>query len=223
MATASLSIEANSGRGTREYVAAALDVLDELGLHYEFTPMSTNLEGDVSTIASALRTIHARCHELGASRVVSLLKIDDRIDIDQTLKSKVAHVNEFRAARRRKADSKRRQRAYTFIRNGFAQVATFDEDAITIWTRCPHCGSADVRINPDTLDANRRRHEPRCRLSCVRCERCLDDIAIDPAVPRYYAAAHWGIGLEESAKPGFVDGNDTATLKTHSPSALQLG
>ncbi|MEO6835938.1 MAG: MTH1187 family thiamine-binding protein [Candidatus Tumulicola sp.] len=97
MATASLSIGANTGHGIREYVAAALDVLDEMGIHYELTPMATNLEGDVGTICNALTAIHARCHRLGAPRVESLLKIDDRIDTDQTLASKVAHVAEVRA------------------------------------------------------------------------------------------------------------------------------
>ncbi len=98
MATASISIGANTGLGVREYVAAALDVLDEMELHYELTPMATNVEGDVDTICSALVAIHARCHRLGAPRVESLLKIDDRIDTEQTLESKVRNVTTFREA-----------------------------------------------------------------------------------------------------------------------------
>ena len=97
MATASLSISADTGQGIREYVALALDVLDELGIRYELTPMATNMEGDVETIARALAEIHRRCHERGAVRVGSLLKIDDRVDVDQTLRSKVEHVDAFRA------------------------------------------------------------------------------------------------------------------------------
>jgi|SRR5579872_2671683 len=96
MATASITIGANTGSGVREYVAAALDVLDEMGVHYELTAMATNLEGDVRTICDALVAIHKRCHELGALRVESLLKIDDRIDVVQTLESKVDHVIEAR-------------------------------------------------------------------------------------------------------------------------------
>lgn len=99
MATASIAVGANTGGGARESVAAALDVLDELGIHYELTAMATNLEGDVQTICDALAAIHKRCHELGASRVESLLKIDDRIDVPQTLESKVSHVIEARKAR----------------------------------------------------------------------------------------------------------------------------
>lgn len=99
MATASLSIGANTGQGIREYVAAALDVLDEMNIHYEFTPMATNLEGDVATICAALASIHERCHKLGAPRVESLLKIDDRIDVPQTLALKVKHVRAFRQER----------------------------------------------------------------------------------------------------------------------------
>lgn len=96
MATASLTVEADTGHGTREFVAAALDVLDQAGLHYELTGMATNIEGDVQKICAALERIHTRCHALGAPRVVSQLKIDDRTDVAQTLASKVEHVQEFR-------------------------------------------------------------------------------------------------------------------------------
>jgi uncharacterized protein (TIGR00106 family) len=96
MATASLSINAESGKGIREYVAIALDVLDEMGIEYQLTPMATNMEGDVETICKALALIHRRCHERGAARVGSLLKIDDRVDVAQTLDSKVRHVEELR-------------------------------------------------------------------------------------------------------------------------------
>src|ERR1700757_1564876 len=85
MATASLSISAESGHGIREYVALALDVLDSMGIRYQLTPMATNMEGDVETICKAVAMIHQRAHERGASRVGSLLKIDDRIDAPQTL------------------------------------------------------------------------------------------------------------------------------------------
>lgn len=96
MATASLSISAESGKGIREYVALALDVLDELGIRYQLTPMATNMEGDVETICKAVAEIHKRAHARGAARVGTLLKIDDRIDVPQTLESKVQHVEEMR-------------------------------------------------------------------------------------------------------------------------------
>ncbi|TAM58565.1 MTH1187 family thiamine-binding protein [bacterium] len=97
MATASLTISADTGDGIREYVAIALDVLDELGIHYELTSMATNMEGDVATLCHALTLIHERCHAHGAVRVGSLLKIDDRIDTAQTLASKIQHVQAYRA------------------------------------------------------------------------------------------------------------------------------
>lgn len=76
--------------------ALRLDVLEQIGIHYELTAMATNVEGDVETICVALAAIHKRCHELGAPRVESLLKIDDRVDVAQTLESKVSHVIEAR-------------------------------------------------------------------------------------------------------------------------------
>ncbi|MDQ2679960.1 MAG: MTH1187 family thiamine-binding protein [Candidatus Eremiobacteraeota bacterium] len=96
MATASLTVSAETGQGVRQYVAAALQVLDELGIRYELNAMATNIEGDVETICKAVSTIHARCHEIGAVRVGTLLRIDDRIDTEQTLESKVQHVRELR-------------------------------------------------------------------------------------------------------------------------------
>ena len=77
-------------------MAIALDVLDELEIHYEFTAMATNLEGSVAAICEAVVKIHERCHTMGAPRIETLLKIDDRIDVAQTLESKVRHVNEAR-------------------------------------------------------------------------------------------------------------------------------
>lgn len=97
MATASLSISAESGKGIREYVALALDVLDELGIRYQLTPMATNMEGEVATICKAVALIHERAHLRGAARVGSLLKIDDRTDVPQTLESKVEHVEQMRS------------------------------------------------------------------------------------------------------------------------------
>ena len=44
MATASITVGANTGAGIREYVAAALDVLDQMGIRYELTAMATNVE-----------------------------------------------------------------------------------------------------------------------------------------------------------------------------------
>ena len=74
-------------------------MLEAAGIHNELTGTTTNIEGDVGRICDALIKIHARCHELGAPRVVSYLKIDDRVDVTQTLASKVLHVGEFRKAR----------------------------------------------------------------------------------------------------------------------------
>ena len=50
MATASIAVGASTGGGAPEYVAAALDILDELG---------------IQTICDALAAIHKRWHELG--------------------------------------------------------------------------------------------------------------------------------------------------------------
>ena len=191
MATASLSVEANTGEGTREYVAAALEILDELGIRYEFTPMTTNLEGDVETLCNAVSVIHARCHQMGAPRVGSLLRIDDRTDVPQTLESKIAHVKDFCAKHRagHTPRPKQGQRTSTFIRNGRAQSVTLagndGNDGPAVWRRCPYCGTSGIRINPDLIDEEGQRKDPPVRVVCHGCGRSLDDIAIEATVPRY--------------------------------------
>jgi uncharacterized protein YqgV (UPF0045/DUF77 family) len=56
--------------------------------------MARNAKGDVQTICDTLVAISKRCHELGPPRIESLLKIDDHMDVVETLESKVSHVVE---------------------------------------------------------------------------------------------------------------------------------
>ena len=84
------------GEGTSvgSYVKAAIESLAKLdGLKYSVTPMSTILEAeDIQTILEAVKVAHVAVKEMGARRISSLLRIDQRLDKRRTMQDKVWSV-----------------------------------------------------------------------------------------------------------------------------------
>jgi uncharacterized protein (TIGR00106 family) len=78
------------------YVRAALKVIQASGLKYRVGPMGTSLEGDWEAVFDCVRRMHEVCIELGAVRLLTTIKIDDRRDKHQTMDDKL------RSAGRRK-------------------------------------------------------------------------------------------------------------------------
>ncbi len=77
-----------------KYVAKALRVLEKSGLDYELTPMGTIIHGGLEEIFDVVRKMHESCFFDGTSRVLTLLKIDDRRDRDVQPRDKVDSVVE---------------------------------------------------------------------------------------------------------------------------------
>lgn len=75
-----------------DYVASCVKILEEMGLDYEVTPMSTVFEGTLEQIWEASARIHELPFQMGCQRVVTSLKIDDRRDKPATMRSKVEGV-----------------------------------------------------------------------------------------------------------------------------------
>lgn len=75
-----------------DYVANCAKVLEEMGLNYEVTPMSTVFEGTLEQILEAVARIHEVPFQMGCLRVVTSLRIDDRRDKPATMRSKVEGV-----------------------------------------------------------------------------------------------------------------------------------
>jgi uncharacterized protein (TIGR00106 family) len=71
------------------YVREALKIIRQSGLKYELGPMGTSLEGDWDQIFSTIRQIHDACIKMGAVRLLTTIKIDDRRDKKQTMQDKV--------------------------------------------------------------------------------------------------------------------------------------
>jgi len=78
------------------YVAAAVKTFGSVkGLEFEVTPMGTVLAADsLDTIFEAVRRAHEAVVAMGAARVASTLRIDDRRDKPRTMNDKVMAVKQ---------------------------------------------------------------------------------------------------------------------------------
>jgi len=91
MAIVAVSI-APTGAGTSvgAYVAKALQVLEQQDtVKFELGPMFTTLEGDLDAIFQLVREMQEAVFAMGADRVGTVLKIDDRRDKDATMQEKL--------------------------------------------------------------------------------------------------------------------------------------
>ncbi len=66
-------------------------------VRYVMHAMGTSLEGETADILALVGELHAVPFELGIPRVYSVLKLDERRDVAQTLESKVASVQKLLA------------------------------------------------------------------------------------------------------------------------------
>ncbi|NJF24324.1 MTH1187 family thiamine-binding protein [Thermococcus sp. Bubb.Bath] len=82
-------------RSLSRYVAEIVKLLDSLGVKYQLTPMSTIIE--VPTVGEAFAIIgeaHELMFKMGARRVSTTIRIDDRRDRKVKMEDKVRSVME---------------------------------------------------------------------------------------------------------------------------------
>lgn len=83
-------------RSISRYVAEVVKLLDKKGVKYQLTPMSTVME--VPTVGGDAFAIIEEAHELmfklGAERVSTTVRIDDRRDRERKMEDKVKSVME---------------------------------------------------------------------------------------------------------------------------------
>jgi uncharacterized protein (TIGR00106 family) len=85
------------GTGTASisaYVAGVIRVVEEAGLEYELEPMGTVVVGEVEQLLAVARAMHEQPFTMGAVRVATTIKIDDRRDKALTIAGKVKAVRE---------------------------------------------------------------------------------------------------------------------------------
>ena len=95
MITAELTIIpiGTSGTSLSKYIAAAVAALDSTGIKYELTGMGTLLESnDLEKIFIAIKSAHEAVFSVGAKRVATNIKIDERRDLDRTIEDKISSV-----------------------------------------------------------------------------------------------------------------------------------
>ena len=80
--------------GLGEYVAKAVQIIEESGLNYQLTAMGTQIESnDLKKLYAVCESVQEAIFEMGAPRVYTVLKIDDRRDKEnRTLKEKIKSV-----------------------------------------------------------------------------------------------------------------------------------
>jgi uncharacterized protein (TIGR00106 family) len=85
-----------TGTSVGRYVKRALRAISKIeGLEYQVTPMATILEAnDIQTILNAVEASHSALRSMGAKRVSSTLRIDERLDKPRTMKDKTDSVSD---------------------------------------------------------------------------------------------------------------------------------
>ena len=94
MIVASLSI-APLGKGTSvsNYVKIVLEILKQEHITYKTNAMSTVIQTkDLETLFSVIQKAHQAVVTLGAERIITEIKIDDRRDKEATINTKLQSV-----------------------------------------------------------------------------------------------------------------------------------
>jgi len=76
------------------YVAAVIRVLQEAGLEYELGAMGTVVVGELDHLLAVARKMHEQPFLMGAERVASTIKLDDRRDKPLSIQGKLRAVQE---------------------------------------------------------------------------------------------------------------------------------
>ena len=95
MAIFAISVAPSGVEGTSvsEYVAAAQKVLEADGrVKHQLGPMFTTIEGPLDVCFEVCQKMHNALIEMGAQRVGTVIKIDDRRDKISTMDSKMESV-----------------------------------------------------------------------------------------------------------------------------------
>ena len=76
--------------GVSRYVATCLEVLKKAqDVRYQLTAMGTIIQGPLDRVLELVQQMHEVPFTMGAQRVLTSIKIDDRRDTPQTMEEKV--------------------------------------------------------------------------------------------------------------------------------------
>ncbi len=86
-----------TGVSLSKYIIACHEILDETGLEVKLHAFGTNIEGEWDEVMSAVKRCHEKVHEMGASRILTTVKLATRTDREQSMNDKVESVLRQRA------------------------------------------------------------------------------------------------------------------------------
>jgi len=81
-----------AGASLSRYVAACERVFTEAGLQPRLHGYGTNVEGDWDAVFAAVKRCHETVHEMGAPRILTVIKVGTRTDREQSNEDKIASV-----------------------------------------------------------------------------------------------------------------------------------
>lgn len=82
------------GNSLSSYVVACERVLTEAGLNPQLHAFGTNVEGEWDALVDAARRCHEVVHQMGAPRVLTLLKLETRSNGNAELSQAVESVRQ---------------------------------------------------------------------------------------------------------------------------------
>ena len=80
------------GVSVSKYVAVCEKIISDAGLKSNLHANGTNIEGDWDDVFAAIKHCHEVIHEMDAPRIFTSLRINTRIDREQTLQDKIDSV-----------------------------------------------------------------------------------------------------------------------------------
>lgn len=89
-----IPLSKKSGVSMSKQVAVAYDAIRKTrGVKATLTALGTQIEAkDINSVLWAINAAHASVKKTGAVRIISSLRIDERLDKDQTLEDKIMSV-----------------------------------------------------------------------------------------------------------------------------------
>lgn len=97
MIVADISIvPVGSGTSISKFIKAAIKIIEENGVKFSIGPMSTTVEvNSLNELFQITKKIHEVVFRMGALRIVTTIKIDDRKDKKLSIKSKLYSIEDF--------------------------------------------------------------------------------------------------------------------------------
>jgi uncharacterized protein (TIGR00106 family) len=82
------------GVSLAKYIAACERVIAEAGLKSQLHANGTDIEGEWDDVFAAVKRCHEVVHEMGAPRIVTSVRINTRVDKEQSMQDKINSVED---------------------------------------------------------------------------------------------------------------------------------